>query len=189
VRRSVETLRGSMSLASEAGRSTSIELRVPLTLALIDGFAVETAGETYVLPLDTVEECGSIDGGAQATHLLDLIELRGAALPFLRLRSVFGQEDGANERQSLVVVRHEGNRVGLIVDSLQETAQVVVKPLGRSVDPRGLFSGSTILGSGRVGLILDVPALMRHATASARAHESLTSTGGARTSNDKQGPC
>ena len=158
VRRNIEQLRGSVNLASEPGRGTRFSIRLPLTLAIIDGFLVTVGEAHYVLPLDAVEEC--IEAQADLKPARGCLNLRGRTLPYLDLASYFGHPAPAPGRRSVVVVRTQGMRAGLVVDRLLGEFQTVIKPLGRLF--RGLrgVAGSTILGSGAVGLILDVGALL-----------------------------
>ena len=164
VRRNVERLGGSVGIESRRGEGTTITLRLPLTLAIIAGFAVGVENETYLIPLDTVveclelprEECPHADGRG-------VLSVRGQALPYLRLREVFAVPSSPKGREHLVVVRHDGGYVGLGVDVLCGESQTVIKPLGRLFQGLPGIAGSAILGSGRVALILDVEALLRQA--------------------------
>jgi two-component system chemotaxis sensor kinase CheA len=165
VRRNVEALRGSVSVESAAGRGTTVSLRLPLTLAIIQGFRVEVGGEVLVVPLDAVAECLDLaaedapDPAAEA----GVMALRGAPLPYLRLRRHLGLAGPPPRREAVVVVGQGGFRAGLAVDRLLGEAQVVIKPLPRTLRGQAALSGSAILGDGRVALILDVPALLRAA--------------------------
>ena len=162
VRRNLEQLRGSASVHSTPGEGTRITLRFPLTLAIIQGFRVQVGGETYVLPLEAVTECLDLPPEAQGRgRASGVFNLRGAGLPYLRLRSHFGLAGAPPERECVVVVQHEGGQAGLAVDALLGEGQTVVKPLGRLFRRLPGVAGSAILGDGRVALILDVPALMR----------------------------
>jgi two-component system, chemotaxis family, sensor kinase CheA len=164
VRRHVESLRGSVSLESEEGRGTTVRLRLPLTLAIIEGFLVEAAGEVYVLPLDTVLECVELPA-EECRHAepQGMLNLRGSPVPYLRLRYLFAGQGPAPARQSAVILELAGRRAGLVVDSLLGEGQAVIKPLGPLFRGLSRVSGSTILGNGRVALILDVAALLREA--------------------------
>jgi two-component system, chemotaxis family, sensor kinase CheA len=163
VRRNVEALRGSVAVRSRDGRGTAFTLRLPLSLAIIDGFGVAVGGETYVVPLDAVLECLDLpDGQASWVDERGVFSLRGQPLPCLRLRRHFGL-GGSGERESVVVVRHEGGRAGLAVDGLLGERQTVIKPLGALFQGLPGIAGSAILGDGRVALILDVPGLLRGA--------------------------
>ncbi|HEU4559300.1 MAG TPA: chemotaxis protein CheA [Longimicrobium sp.] len=179
VRRSVEALRGSVSIESRPGRGTAFTLRLPLTLALVDGFAFVAGGETFIVPLEAVVECMELPRVRHEGVGEGVASLRGAPLPYLRLRDALGLPGEAPRRESMVVVRHDSGPAGLVVDTLLGATQSVVKPLGAAFDGVSGFSGSTILGSGRVGLILDVPVLVRRAlerAASPSAPTSRTST-------------
>ncbi|HEY6005751.1 MAG TPA: chemotaxis protein CheA [Anaeromyxobacter sp.] len=162
VRRNVEALRGSVSVESREGEGTCFTIRLPLTLAIIQGLLVGVAGATYILPLEAVVECAELaaeeGGGAGATGVLDL---RGKPLPYLRLREMFGVPGPPPARQNVVVVQHGPSTAGVAVDVLHGESQTVIKPLWRMLQGISGFSGSSILGDGRVALILDVPGLMR----------------------------
>ena len=167
VRRNIEGLRGNLSIASVDGEGATITIRLPLTLAIIDGFGVGVGDETYVVPLDAVLECLALptdshrDGDGHG-----VINLRGEPLPYLRLRDRFKATGAAPQREHVLVVQHAGGRAGIAVDELYGERQAVIKSLGAGLDGLSGLSGSTILGDGRVALILDVPALMREAVAS-----------------------
>jgi len=171
VRRQVEALRGQIHLSSTTGQGTTVQIRLPLTLAIIDGFLTRVGSVSYVLPLDIVAECIETPSGLQAGSGRDsgCVDLRGQVLPFLDLRSCFGHGGERPARQSLVVVRCSTGRVGLLVDRLLGEHQTVIKPLGPLFRHLPCLAGSTILGNGEVALILDVPALARLHTESPRA--------------------
>lgn len=156
VKRNINALRGSVDVASRAGEGTTVTVRLPLTLAIIDGFLVGVGRSVFVIPLEMVDECVAYT--AEAGH--EYTDLRGHVLPFIRLRELFelGGEPGA--RQNIVVVKHGGHKFGLVVDLLLGEVQTVIKPLSRMFAHVKGISGSSILGSGEVALILDVPALL-----------------------------
>ncbi|HZV64581.1 MAG TPA: chemotaxis protein CheW, partial [Telluria sp.] len=159
VKRNITALRGSVAVDSAEGVGTTVTVRLPLTLAIIDGFLVQLGDAVYVIPLDMIEEC--IEFGADAGH--DYTNLRGQVLPFIRLRERFGVQGARARRESIVVIRHAGQRAGLVVDALLGEFQTVIKPLSPMFNGLDCISGSTILGSGAVALILDVGALLAQA--------------------------
>jgi two-component system chemotaxis sensor kinase CheA len=160
VRRNVQSLRGSVSISGRPGIGTTVHLRFPLTLAIIDGFAVEVGGNTYVIPLDRVIECVELPKEEQAAGGSGVISLRGEPLPYLDLGQHFGCSGPRGGRRSLIVVRGESQRAGLAVDELHGETQTVIKPLGKIFEGLRWALGSAILGTGRVALILDVPNLL-----------------------------
>jgi two-component system chemotaxis sensor kinase CheA len=160
VRSNIEQLRGEVEVLSEFGLGTTVRIRLPLTLAIIDGFQVRVADETFVLPLDQVIEC--VDLADQATRH-DLLNLRGEALPYVRLRQLFGLAASSDTRESLVVLQCGTSRAGVVVDQLVGEFQAVIKPLGQIFAHNKILSGSTILGDGSVAFILDVPNLIQQA--------------------------
>ncbi|BAL26475.1 chemotaxis protein CheA [Azoarcus sp. KH32C] len=164
VRRNIEALRGSIEIDSTPAVGTTMRIRLPLTLAIIDGFLIEVAGSPFVVPLDMVVECLELPDSERSTgngrHYLNL---RGEVLPFVRLRELFGIEGDAARRENVVVVTFAGQKAGLVVDRLFGELQTVIKPLGAVFRHLRGISGSTILGSGEVALILDVPATVQQA--------------------------
>jgi two-component system chemotaxis sensor kinase CheA len=163
VRRNVEALHGAVSVEDRPGQGTTVTLSFPLTLAVIHGFRVQVGDETYILPLDAVAECLELpaQAGDERSGVLDL---RGHPLPYLRLRHHFRVDGARPPREAVVVVRHGHAVAGLAVDRLLGESQTVIRPLGRMFQGLRGVSGSSILGDGRVALILDVPTLLREAT-------------------------
>src|SRR5690348_1394305 len=173
VRRQINALRGTVEIISAPGRGTRFVIRLPLTVAIIAGFRVSVGRDGYVLPLEAVEECLDFSavraqGGAEG-----VLNLRGAAVPFAQLRDLMGLPSAeVSRRASVVIIRHGDARVGVVVDSLDGDCQAVIKPLAAVLNrPKGI-AGSTILGDGRVALILDVPQLVELATRRARARSA-----------------
>ncbi|MDH5229907.1 MAG: chemotaxis protein CheA [Gammaproteobacteria bacterium] len=164
VRKNIESLRGNVDVESTEGVGTTINIRLPLTLAIIDGFLVEVAGANYVIPLDMVVECIELNEDDQNLSVhSDYINLRGKVLPFLRLSHLFDEESNKESRENVVVVQNGGQSAGLVVDALLGEFQTVIKPLGKLFQHLKGVSGSTILGSGEVAVILDVPGLIQQA--------------------------
>lgn len=162
VRRNIEALRGSIELDSQEGQGTTVRIRLPLTLAIIDGFLIEVGQSSFVVPLDMVVECLELNS-AEREERRDYLNLRGEILPFVRLRQLFDIEGEQPRRENVVVVHYAGQKAGLVVDCLLGEFQTVIKPLGGVFRHLRGISGSTILGSGEVALILDVPATIQHA--------------------------
>jgi two-component system chemotaxis sensor kinase CheA len=161
VRRNVESLRGRIDLSSIQGKGTTIEVRLPLTLAIIDGFLVSVGSSKFIFPLDAVVEV--IENRPTATavdgHGCSVVELRGQVLPVMSLRALYGIESLEPERSSVVVIQSGGRRYGVMVDGLLGQHQTVIKPLGRMFRSLRGMSGSSILGNGEVALIFDVSSL------------------------------
>jgi two-component system chemotaxis sensor kinase CheA len=163
VRRNVNALSGTILVESRKGLGTTFTIRLPLTLAIIDGFAVKVGAETYVIPLNSVQECLELPAEKHCSEEGGVINLRGEALPYVRLRDLFECGGATPAREKIIVVEYHGGRAGLAADELLGEQQAVIKPLGRLFQGIRGVSGSTILGNGRVALILDVPALCAEA--------------------------
>jgi len=164
VRRNITSLRGTVHLESEPGIGTTVRIRLPLTLAIIDGFRVGVGRSSYVVPLDMVLECIELsEAERQATNERNYLNLRGEVLPYVLLREHFEIEDDGARRENVVVVQCAGQKAGLVVDELMGEFQTVIKPLGKIFSNLRGINGSTILGSGEVALILDVPLLVKMA--------------------------
>jgi two-component system chemotaxis sensor kinase CheA len=168
VKRNITALRGTVGIHSVDGQGTTVTVRLPLTLAIINGFQVAIGKSNFVLPLESIEEC--IEFREQSGH--DFTNLRGQVLPFIRLRELVGTAEPPARRPSIVVVKHAGRRAGIVVDALLGEFQTVINPLGRMFRKVDYVSGSSILGTGEVALILDVPALVQQAVQRARNHAS-----------------
>lgn len=162
VKRGIDALRGSIDVDSRPGEGTTITIRLPLTLAIIDGLQVQVQDEFYVVPLSLVEECVElIQSPEERRREQQVLNLRGAIVPYLRLRDWFDIPGAPPEIEQIVVTGVEGQRVGIVVDHVIGEHQTVIKTLGRVYrDVEGL-SGATIKGDGSMALILDVPRLVR----------------------------
>ena len=166
VRRNITSMRGTIHLDSEPGLGTTVRIRLPLTLAIIDGFRVSVGKSSYVVPLDMVLECVELsEAERQSAHERSYLNLRGGVLPYVSLREHFETEGSGGRRENVVVVQYAGQKAGLVVDELMGEFQTVIKPLGKIFSNLHGISGSTILGSGEVALILDVPSLVQQAVA------------------------
>ncbi len=161
VRRNIEALRGSVTVSSQDGQGSCIEIRLPLTLAIIDGFLVGVGASRFIFPLDAIAEV--IEDRPTATALdargRSVVELRGRVLPVLSLRALYALDTPPPERCSVVVIHSGAQRYGVLVDMLLGQHQTVIKPLGRMFRSLRGMSGSSILGNGEVALIFDVASL------------------------------
>jgi len=205
VRRNITALRGSIEIESCEGLGTTMRIRLPLTLAIIDGFLVGVGASSFVVPLEMVVECLELtQEEIDASQGRDHLNLRGELLPFIRLKDLFDipepppteeeyDEDDLRrqidpelalllqplQRQNVVVVNYAGHRAGLVVDTLQGEYQTVIRPLGAVFNGLQGISGFTILGTGRVALILDVPGLVRRVAGREGRRKLLAATCGA----------
>jgi two-component system chemotaxis sensor kinase CheA len=174
VRRNIEALRGTIELVAREGAGTTIRIRLPLTLAIIDGFMMGVGKAAYVVPLDIVEECMELtDLERKSGQGQNVINLRGEVLPFIRLRDHFQETGKSGKRESIVVVKYGNQKAGFVVDRLMGELQTVIKPLGVLFQNLKGISGSTILGSGEVALILDTPSLIQHAINQESRHSGI----------------
>ena len=164
VKRAIEALRGSIDIDSVAGQGTTIRVRIPLTLAIIDSLLVAIGEDCYVIPLSIVEECIELTrADVAASHGRNLVRVRDRLVPYVHLRDEFAILGAPPEIEQVVVTAVNGNQVGFVVDRVIGEHQTVIKSLGRMYrDVQGL-SGATILGDGKVALILDIPQLVQRA--------------------------
>ncbi len=176
VRKNIAALRGSVDVQTQPGAGSRFTIRLPLTLAIIDGFLTGVGKSSYVIPLDMVVECIEL---ADASTDRDYLNLRGEVLPFVRLREMFEAPGVQPSRENVVVVQYAGRKAGIVVDQLLGEFQTVIKPLGTLFRNMRGIGGSTILGSGEVALILDVQALVSRC-ARAEEHASRGNTGSRR---------
>ena len=179
VRRNIEALGGAVAIESHEGRGTTFTIRLPLTLAVIDGFGVTAGDERYVVPMDDVLECVELPVDHDLSATTGVLFLRGDIVPYVRLRLLFaphdmgsvvprpaergegGRRPGEGWRENVLIVRHQGGRAGIVVDALHGASQAVIKPLGFYFSDVPGVAGSSILGDGRVALILDTTTIFR----------------------------
>lgn len=161
VRRTIESLRGSLEIDSALGQGTTVTLRLPLTLAIIEGLLIEVAGERYTLPMPSVQEIVELPPEkAVPKRSGDFLDIRGRFVPFLRLRALFDCSGQPGEHQNVVIVMSGEHRIGLVVDRIVGTNQTVIKQMSKLHASVRAVSGATILGDGSVALILDVAHLV-----------------------------
>lgn len=161
VKRTIEGLRGAIDVVSEPGKGSTMTLRIPLTLAIIEGLLIRVGDGHYVIPLAAVEECIELSLEADMrSRGRSMIPLRDTLVPFLRLRELFDTGTRPDPYQKIVVIATGGERVGLVVDQIIGSHQTVIKSMSGLHRNIPSFSGATILGDGGVALILDVVQLV-----------------------------
>ncbi|QBX57573.1 chemotaxis protein CheA [Nocardioides seonyuensis] len=172
VKTNIEAIGGTIEIESVLGRGTTCRLRIPLTLAIVPALVVECAGDTYAIGQVSLLELVALDAERAARAIEDVNgvpvhRLRGVLLPLVRLTDVLGVESTRDDGHVLIaVLQSEGRRFGLVIDRVLSTEDVVVKPLSARIKQLGAYSGATILGDGRVALILDVQGIARRALSS-----------------------
>jgi two-component system, chemotaxis family, sensor kinase CheA len=165
VRTNIESIGGSVDVQSTIGTGTTFRVKIPLTLAIIPALIVTCKGDRYAIPQVSLVELLRVE--QDAIEEIDgqrVYRLRGRLLPLVHLDSVFGREDGTGRRSAanIVVVQADERAFGLVVDEINDTNEIVVKPLGRFLQHIGAFAGATIMGDGRVALILDILGFAEH---------------------------
>jgi two-component system chemotaxis sensor kinase CheA len=163
VEKNISAIGGSIGIESEAGVGTTFTLRLPLTVAVVHGLSVRVGGESYIVPLPAVAECLDMPLDAPASKS-GVFSLRGEPLPFLRLRQYFDTKEEPSAREQVVVVEYDHKRAALVVDELFGEARAVVKPMSRLFRRATWISGSALLGSGDIGLVLEVASILDDAT-------------------------
>lgn len=165
VRSNIQELGGRVRIDSRKGVGTTLQVHLPLTLAIIDGFLVTVGDSSFVVPLESVLECMELTmADATERNGRQYMDLRGEVLPFIRLRDLFGLKACETRRENVVVVRYGEQKAGLVVDALHGELQTVIKPLGPLFSSLRGISGSTVMGDGSVALIIDVPTLVHRVT-------------------------
>lgn len=161
VKQTVESVRGRIEVSSTKGQGSSFRIRLPLSLAMIDGFMVTVGSNLYIMPMELVSE--TIDLMPDDLHWLEnhgYHNLRGEAIPCLDLRKLLQADCEQPKIRSAVVVNVGNKRTALVVDHLEGAIKAVIKPLGNSCRDLRIISGATILGDGTIALILDLPELL-----------------------------
>ncbi len=165
VKRTIDQLRGRIELHSTLGKGAEFRLSLPLTLAIIDGLMVGVGQDRYILPLSLAREAIDLPAGHQSgSNRRNLVSIRGEFIPYLRIRDIFDYgTPPANLRERVVIMELEQTKLGLVVDEVFGNHQTVIKSLGWIAPSAPVFSGATVLGDGRVALIIDIPALSAYA--------------------------
>ena len=164
VKRGIDGLRGTIGVESVQGKGTTITLKIPLTLAIIESLLVKIGTDHFVLPLAMIEECVELSrGDVAAAHGRNVAVVRGSLTPYISLREQFGIAGERPDIEQIVIASVQGVRIGFVVDFVVGEHQTVIKPLGRIYQDVKGISGATILGDGTVALILDPIVLSREA--------------------------
>ncbi len=163
VKKNIEKLNGTLEIDSKVGVGTQMRLKIPLTLAIIHALMVRVSKDLFTIPLANVDETVRIFKDETSTvEGVEVIHLRGETLPIFRLSTLFGENGATQQDKSFVViVSVGGQRTGFVVDELLGQEEVVIKPLADYVQDKSGFSGATIIGDGRISLILDVYEMVR----------------------------
>ncbi|MCW2814672.1 MAG: Chemotaxis protein histidine kinase [Nocardioides sp.] len=169
VRTSIERIGGAVDLASTVGSGTTVRVRIPLTLAIIPALVVGEGGDRYAIPQANLVELVRLEGKdlAQAVEVLadsPVLRLRGRLLPLVSLGEVLGGRWEQRDTLTIVVVQADDVHFGLCVEEVHDTQEIVVKPIGRQLKSLVMYAGATIMGDGRVSLILDVSGIARART-------------------------
>ncbi|GLH81957.1 chemotaxis protein CheA [Bradyrhizobium sp. SSBR45G] len=167
VKRTIETMRGSIDMATKPGEGTTVTLRLPLTLAIIEGLMIRVGEGRYIIPLSAVEECVELTADDQRARGRNFLNIRGDLVPFLMLRDILQASGSPDEYQKTIIVSTGETRVGLVADQIIGSHQTVIKSLSKLHSDVTIFSGATILGDGTAALILDVVQLVALAQAHA----------------------
>jgi len=164
VKKGIDALQGTIEMVSKKGAGTTITLKLPLTMAIIDGLLVQIEDVHYIMPLAAIEECVELTREDVAkAHGKHVASIRGEIVPYICLREMFAHGGSAPEIEQIVTARIDGSRVGFVVDQVVGQHQTVIKSMSRMYRDIDHVSGATILGDGNVALILDLPKLAQHA--------------------------
>lgn len=162
VRRKIAEIRGEVEVDSELGVGTTITIKLPLTLSIIDGLLVKIEDTSFVIPLSAVDKIFAIEHAQLVNKFNNLVILDGAQVPFFYLREEFNMDvNDTTHFEEIVVVKFEEKRVGLAVDSVIGEYQAVLKPLGKHFKSHEMISGATILGDGTVALVMDTNKMIK----------------------------
>lgn len=185
VKTNIERIGGTVDLRGSPGKGATIHIKIPLTLAIVPALIVTTGTERYAIPQASLLELVRLEGvhvkAIERIHQTPVYRLRGRLLPIVFLNEALnpGGNHGAENRRAnpvtIVVLQADGRQFGLVVDDVQDTEEIVVKPLGRELKGISVFAGATIMGDGKVALILDVLGLAQHAGAVGATRERVAS--------------
>ncbi|SFN63077.1 two-component system, chemotaxis family, sensor kinase CheA [Bradyrhizobium sp. Rc3b] len=160
VKRTIENMRGSIDLSTRPGQGTTVTLRLPLTLAIIEGLLIRVGEGRYIIPLSAVEECIELTAEDERSRGRNFLNVRGNLVPFLRLREIMTASGTPDRHQKTIIISTGETHVGLVADQIIGNHQTVIKSLSKLHSDVTMFSGATILGDGTAALILDVAQLV-----------------------------
>lgn len=160
VKRTIENMRGSIDLSTRPGQGTTVTLRLPLTLAIIEGLLIRVGEGRYIIPLSAVEECIELTAEDERSRGRNFLNVRGNLVPFLRLREIMSSQGTPDRHQKTIIISTGETHVGLVADQIIGNHQTVIKSLSKLHSDVTIFSGATILGDGTAALILDVAQLV-----------------------------
>lgn len=160
VKRTIENMRGSIDLSTKPGQGTTVTLRLPLTLAIIEGLLIRVGEGRYIIPLSAVEECIELTAEDERSRGRNFLNVRGNLVPFLRLREIMSASGTPDRHQKTIIISTGETHVGLVADQIIGNHQTVIKSLSKLHSDVTIFSGATILGDGTAALILDVAQLV-----------------------------
>jgi two-component system chemotaxis sensor kinase CheA len=160
VKRTIENMRGTIDLSTRPGQGTTVTLRLPLTLAIIEGLLIRVGEGRYIIPLSAVEECIELTAEDERSRGRNFLNVRGNLVPFLRLREIMTASGTPDRHQKTIIISTGETHVGLVADQIIGNHQTVIKSLSKLHSDVTIFSGATILGDGTAALILDVAQLV-----------------------------
>lgn len=170
VKRTIENMRGSIDLSTRPGQGTTVTLRLPLTLAIIEGLLIRVGEGRYIIPLSAVEECIELTAEDERSRGRNFLNVRGNLVPFLRLREIMSSSGTPDRHQKTIIISTGETHVGLVADQIIGNHQTVIKSLSKLHSDVTIFSGATILGDGTAALILDVAQLVAMAQSKVEKH-------------------
>lgn len=162
VKKNVESLRGDIEIKSEKGKGTEIIIKLPLSLSIIDGLLTGVNGSYYLFPLSSVKKIFSIDNKQMDSSYKNLIQVEGKQYPFISLPNEFNKTNNYRGIKSMLLVDYQDHEVGIIVDEVFSEYQAVLKPLDKLLKKSDIFSGASILGDGKLAMVIDVHILINY---------------------------
>lgn len=161
VKRKINEIRGEVEIDSEIDKGTTITIKLPLTLSIIDGLLVQISDNKYIIPLSSVDKIYAVEHQKVKKSFNNIITLDGEQFPFYYLREEFDLEENEQQMEEIVLVKYEDNKIGIVVDNVIGEYQAVLKSLGKMYKKQDNISGATILGDGTVALVLDTNKLIK----------------------------